>query len=440
MKVIDEDCVVVQNSANDAAAGVPDGWLQTRFGNCAVLVRDTISPAEHPEMPYVGLEHIGVGTLSLLDTGVASAVNSAKSRFRCGDVLFGKLRPYFRKVTRARIDGICSTDIWVVRPTDGVDAGYLFYVMASQDFVEAATQGSEGTRMPRAKWEYMARREVSLPPLPEQRAIAHVLGTLDDKIELNRRMNQTLDEMARAIFKSWFVDFHPVLAKIARRDTGLPPDLAALFPDRLVDSELGDVPEGWEVRRLGDFGNVITGKTPSTRNPIYYGDDVPFLKIPDMHGKVYVVETGTMLSNEGASSQPKKALPAGSVSVSCIATPGLVVLNHRMTHTNQQINSIIPSANWASKYLYWSCRHLSAEIMTGGSGGSVFGNMNKSAFSELAIPGPEDSAVLAFDRLVSPLHDAILSNECESHTLAALRDALLPRLVSGEVRQQDVCA
>ena len=185
---------------------------------------------------------------------------------------------------------------------------------------------------------YLRTLEISIPPLPEQRAIAHILGTLDDKIELNRRMNETLEAMARALFKSWFVDFDPVRAKMTGRDTGLPQNLADLFPDRLVDSELGKIREGWEVKALEEFGDVITGKTPSTRIPEFYGDDVPFLKIPDMHGQMYVVETSTMLSSVGASSQALKTLPSGSISVSCIATPGLVVLNHRNIQTNQQIN------------------------------------------------------------------------------------------------------
>ena len=269
-----------------------------------------------------------------------------------------------------------------------------------------------------------------------QRAIAHILGTLDDKIELNRRMNGTLEAMARALFKSWLVDFDPVRAKMAGRDTSLPSHLADLFPDRLVDSELGEIPEGWKVKALEEFGDVITGKTPSTRIPEFYGDDVPFLKIPDMHGQMYVVETSAMLSSVGAFSQALKTLPSGSISVSCIATPGLVVLNHRNIQTNQQINSIIPRDRSLSKYLYWSCKHLSADIKTGGLGGSVFGNMNKSIFSALPVLNPEFAAIRAFDQFVSPIHAAILANEEQSQTLAEGRDSLLPKLISGELRTQ----
>ena len=272
------------------------------------------------------------------------------------------------------------------------------------------------------------------PPLPEQQAIAHVLGTLDDKIELNRRMNRTLEAMARAIFQDWFVDFGPTRAKMQGQDPYLPPELWNLFPDELMDSELGEIPEGWGVATLNLFGEVVTGKTPSTRRPEFYGVDVPFLKIPDMHGKMYVVETQTNLSLAGAHSQQAKTLPPESVSVSCIATPGLVVLNHRPTQTNQQINSIVPNNEQTGKYIYWVCRRLASEIMLAGSGGSVFHNMNKSTFSSLKVLKPTKTLINSFSEMVAPIHSLILSNETESRNLSNQREALLPELLSGQMQ------
>ena len=263
--------------------------------------------------------------------------------------------------------------------------------------------------------------------------------------------------MAQALFKSWFADFDPVRAKatLKHHDTcatppqggsdwsverarayldRMDPNIAVLFPDRLVDSALGPIPAGWEVKALGHFGEIITGKTPSTRRPEYYGEDVPFLRIPDMHRKMYALETELMLSMQGANSQPQKTLPPGSISVSCIATLGLVVLNHHRTQTNQQINSIIPYSELVSRYIFWTCRHLSSQIETGGLGGSVFGNMNKSTFAALRAVYPGSATVSAYDSLISPLHASILANDKQAHILAAQRDALLPKLVSGEVR------
>ena len=256
-------------------------------------------------------------------------------------------------------------------------------------------------------------------------------------------MNETLEEMARSLFKSWFVDFEPVRAKMEGRWRrgqslpGLPAEHYDLFPNRLVPSELGEIPEGWEVKELDSFGEIVTGKTPSTKDQANFGDEVPFLRIPDMHGKMYALHTQVMLSYGGAASQAKKTLPSGSISVSCIATPGLVVLNHHETQTNQQINSLIPQHQSLSKYIFWSCRHLSSAIETGGLGGSVFGNMNKSTFSRLQILNPNADAISAFDQVLSPIHSVILANEEQNESLAAQRDAVMPRLVSGEVRVRE---
>ena len=170
--------------------------------------------------------------------------------------MFGKLRPYFRKVVRANFDDVCSTDIWVVRAKRNIDQVFLYYTMANPLFVDFATSASEGTKMPRAKWDWVSRYEVRLPPLAEQRAIADVLGALDDKIELNRRMNETLEAMARAIFDDWFVDFGPVRARTEGREPYLAPEVWRLFPDRLVDTDLGQIPRGWNSTAFGDVTNT----------------------------------------------------------------------------------------------------------------------------------------------------------------------------------------
>ena len=207
-----------------------------------------------------------------------------------------------------------------------------------------------------------------MPPLLEQRAIAHILGTLDDKIELNRRMNETLEAMARAIFKSWFVDFDPVRAKAEGRDPGLPKHIADLFPDRFEDSELGEIPAGWQEWRLGDVGNLICGKTPSTAVTEYYGDDFPFITIPDMHGKIFATNVRRRAFSRRRDLQNNKMLPAGAICVSCIATPGLVVITSERSQTNQQINTIVPSTVHETYFWYWSLRNLGDEIRAGGSG------------------------------------------------------------------------
>lgn len=413
-------------------------WELKQFGECAGLVRETLQPTEADGVPYIGLEHIEEGTLRLLKTGNSNDVISTKSRFEPGDILFGKLRPYFRKVIKPIFSGVCSTDIWVVRAKEGTDQGFLFYWMASKEFIDTATRASEGTKMPRAKWDFLERIEKPVPPLPEQRAIAAILGTLDDKIELNRRMNQTLEAMAQALFKSWFVDFDPVHAKMGNcQPSGMDAETAALFPDSFEDSSLGKIPKGWHSIAVGDLGDIICGKTPPTRDRDNYGGNIPFITIPDMHNRAFVTLTTTYLSDRGAATQPGKSLPKHAVCVSCIATPGLVALTSEPSHTNQQINSIICNSSTSTLWCYLAMANIRQEIITGGAGGSATLNLNKAEFSKLCLVRPSQAIMWRFHQIVAPLFSRILSNDLQTTNLANTRDTLLPKLLSGKVRVKD---
>ena len=425
-------------------------WRTSTVGECAIINPDAYSPKE--AWPFINYLDTGsvtenlVADIQRLTPGEDKIPPRARRKVKRGDIVYSTVRPnqkHYGIIKDIPDNFLASTGFAVIRvKQDIADTGFIYYFLTQAHIVEYLHTIAEEsmTAYPAIRPSDIERLEISLPPLPTQRAIAGILGAFDDKIALNAKMNATLESMAQALFQAWFVNFEPVRAKRSgqwrRGQTlpGMPAALYDLFPAELTPTELGDAPAGWELRTLGEIGDIVTGKTPSTRNPSFYGNDMPFLKIPDMRDKVYVAKTATMLSNQGAASQPKKALPAGSVSVSCIATPGLVVLNHRETHTNQQINSIVPRKDWVSKYLYWACRNISNEIMIRGSGGTVFINLNKTNFSTITILYPKDELIQAFDEIVTPFHDAILSNEQQSLTLADMRDTLLPKLLSGEVR------
>ena len=335
---------------------------------------------------------------------------------------------------------VCSpqTTFWRSRDPLRLDRTFLYAFLRSPAFhAQLATRAGETDMAPYVSLTSQRGLSVTLPPLPEQRAIAHILGTLDDKIELNRRMNETLEAMARAHFKSWFVDFDPVRAKAEGRDPGLPEQITNLFPDRLVDSELGEIPEGWDVKRVGDIGTIVCGKTPPTQVSEYYGHNVPFVTIPDMHGKIFATLVKKRLSYAGAQSQEKKMLPVGTICVSCIATAGLVVITSELSQTNQQINSVLPYQRDATYFWYWTLRNLGDDIRAGGSGGSVLANLSTGRFSELRLLACVAGLRSCYHSLTAPLLDRILENERESNTLAALRDTLLPKLISGELRVSD---
>ena len=424
--VVRRDCIEVTSVSSS------DRWRETTLGECALLVRSNISPDACGETCYVGLEHIGEGSLSLLSHGMASDVESVKSRFRRGDILFGKLRPYFRKVVRARFDGICSTDIWVVRPSQDIFSGYLFYVMASQKFVDFATQGTEGTRMPRAQWEHISRFQIRIPPSAEQQEIAGVLGVLDDKIELNRRMNETLEAMVQALFKSWFVDFEPVRAKMEDLDTDLPTPIADLFPDRFADSERGKIPEGWKAGRLADIAIAPRRNV----DPASLDDETPYIGLEHMPRRSIALtaweKSRKVMSNKSIFKKGEvlfgKLRPyfhkVGVAPINGICSTDIVVI--------------------ASKSIGWSAFVLacvsSAEFIgytNQSSTGTKMPRTNWTTMGDYRICLPAALVVEAFQNAMQPMLEQIIANVHESRTLAALRDTLLPKLISGGIRLRD---
>jgi len=248
---------------------------------------------------------------------------------------------------------------------------------------------------------------IPLPSLCTQTKIVKLLDDIQKRLQCNERINKNLEQQAQAIFKSWFVDFEP-------------------FDGRM--------PCDWSFGTLEDFGKeIICGKTPPTKRKEYYGGHIPFVTIPDMHNQVYITETERYLSNEGAAYQPTKTLPKNSICVSCIGTAGLVSMISQDSQTNQQINSIVPKESISPYYVYFLMKSLSETIIRLGGSGSTIVNLNKGQFAKIEATIPSAETMNKFTNNVSPFFDLILSNQRENHKLSKLRDALLPRLMSGEI-------
>ena len=193
-------------------------------------------------------------------------------------------------------------------------------------------------------------------------------------------------------------------------------------------------PSDWNIGTVNDLAQeVVCGKTPSTKNAAFYGSDIPFITIPDMHGNIYALTTERYLSTLGAYSQVKKMLPKNSVCVSCIGTAGLVTLVASVSQTNQQINSIIPKDGASPFYIYLLMQTLSEVINKLGQSGSTIVNLNKAQFGKIQVVIPSVSSMKAFDNAVSPLFALILENQKENICLSSLRETLLPKLMSGEL-------
>jgi len=428
-----------QDEINRAYVVVQQGpgaqaWRDTTFGECARLIRDTVSPSPTGDLPYIGLQHVGEGTLALLSHGIERDVTSEKSRFSHGDVLFGKLRPYFSKVVLAPFDGICSTDIWVVRAREGVDQEFLFYSMASPSFVEFATLGSEGTRMPRAQWDHVSRYKLKLPPFEEQHTIGHVLRTLDDKIELNRRIGETLEEMAQALFKSWFVDFDPVRAKVEGRwQPGeslpwLPAHLYDLFPNRFVDSELGDIPKGWVAQSLDQIADFTNGLALQRFPPV--GDEwLPVIKIAEMR-RGYTDKTG----KASVSISPRYIVEDGDVLFSWSGSLELVLWWNGRGALNQHLFKV--TSEQYPRWFYWGwTREYLADFRAIAAGkATTMGHIRRQHLTDAKVAVPPSHVLQASDALLSALLRLRVDHSVQNRGLADMRNALLPKLVSGDLR------
>jgi type I restriction enzyme S subunit len=281
---------------------------------------------------------------------------------------------------------------------------------------------------------------ISLPPLPEQRAIAHILGTLDDKIELNRRMSETLEQMARALFESWFVDFDPVRAKMEGRWQrgqslpGLPAHLYDLFPARLVDSELGEIPEGWEVGTLADF---------STLNPEVWTQETRpgRIKYVDLSNTKWGrIEVVTSYEAAKAPSRAQRVLrPADTIVGTVRPANGSYAFISESGLTGSTGFAVLrPRTAHQAEFVYLAATAAdNIETLAHLADGAAYPAVRPQVVAATAIVRPPDEVLVLFSRTAGPILAKVAQNERESRTLAALRDTLLPKLISGELRLKD---
>ena len=335
-------------------------------------------------------------------------------------------------------DYVVSTKFMVLRPNlELVLSDFVYLFLTSNEITKKLQQVAEyrSATFPQITFEQVAEIEIRLPTMDEQRSIVTLIKSIDEKVASNRIIAKTLEEIAQAIFKSWFIDFDPVKAKMAgEKPVGMDDATAALFPDSMVDSELGPIPKGWKNRRIDDLGKVVTGKTPSTKEGDLWGEEVPFVTIPDMHGQLVITGTRRFLSKKGANSQKNQYLPKGSTLVSCIATPGLVAYAADICQSNQQINSVIPNDEHPAPWLFWHLRNMIATVVSRSGTGTVFANLNKSDFSSIESLVPTKSLRTAYSDCVEDMLLEIEALRREAQLFESLRDLLLPRLISGELQ------
>lgn len=296
--------------------------------------------------------------------------------------------------------------------SDECDRGYIYWLMRTREYQRFIANTSTGATVHHTSPKKIYDYDLEVPPLPIQHRIATILSRYDSLIENYQKQIKLLEETAQRLYKEWFVDLH--------------------FPGHENTNIIDGVPEGWEKKKVGEIGTVITGKTPSTSNKENYGGSIPFITIPDMHTGIYPVSS-VFLSEKGAESQSKKYIPQGALIVSCIGTAGLVCITKERCQTNQQINSLILDDKEMLHYMYFVFLSLKEHLNNIGSNGATMTNVNKSKFEGIDIVVPSSCIIRDFSQRTTPYFENIKSLQSQLRLLTEARDRLLPKLMSGEI-------
>jgi type I restriction enzyme S subunit len=332
---------------------------------------------------------------------------------------------------------------WRSLDPDRIEGGFLRYWCKSREFTTQLSGMKASTDMaPYLSLMDQRRLEITLPPIDEQRAIANILGTLDDKIELNRRMNETLEAMALALFNSWFVDFDPVRAKANGRDPGLPKPLADLFPSAFEDSELGEIPRGWEVGSIGKVADVID--CVHSRKPDRLTEGLPLLQLSnirddgliDMEDTYFIDEQDYVRWISRMEASPGDCLITNVGRVGAVAQmpAGLkAALGRNMT--GLRCRSSFPNPTFLIECLL--SQAMRDEFVLKTDTGTILDALNVRSIPALRFVYSSSKIPSRFEEVARPLRGRMEQNLRESRTLATLRDTLLPKLISGELRIAD---
>jgi len=410
-------------------------WNKCQFSDIADLRREGFTPNYSEVLPYIGLEHIEQGTLRLNGIGSSNDVTSQKLKFYPDDILYGKLRPYFQKVYPPKFKGICSTDIFVFRAKEGIHPKFLFYIIASDLFTSYANQSSTGTRMPRADWKHLSDTIWKIPDLPTQTAIAEILSSLDDKIELNNKINTELEALAQTLFKQWFIDFE------FPDENGLPYKSSG---GKMVESELGMIPEGWQVDK---FINQIK----VSRGISYKGDG-----LTDIENGIPMINLNSVNESGGYKYQGLKFY-SGEYKERHIIKPGeIAITNTEQGHKYHLIGypavvpkSIGPVAIFTQHIYRATAKNESVLsnaflyylILQKPIREQIIGACNGTTVNMLKIDGlqspiytlPNIEIVNLFTETIHAIWDKKETIQVENNELKTLRDLLIPKLISGEI-------
>ena len=379
-------------------------WKQYELGQICDYIRDRIQTVEN----YISTENMLPNKGGIYET--ITIPSGTVTVYQVGDILVSNIRPYFRKIWYADRDGGCSADVLCIRAKDNVDSKYLYYLLSQQAFFDYVMSGAKGCKMPRGDKNQIMQWPVSLPPLAEQKRIAAILGSLDDKIELNRRINANLEE--QALFKSWFVDFEP-------------------FRDGpFVDSELGKIPQGWKVGDIYTYLDVIYGAP--YKSALFNTDKkgYPLIRIRDLKTFLPQFYTEEILPNT-------EYVDSGDIVAGMDAEFVPYIWKGERGLLNQRVCKFMPKYDYVSKYYILSLIRPTLEFVQSYKVGTTVSHLGKSDIDKFKVIIPPAEIVKRFSGIVDSFHQQIIKLAKENLNLSALCDTLLPKLMAGEINVEN---
>lgn len=393
--------------------------------------------------PFIEMADLPEGERDV--SGIGNRVfNGGGSKFKNGDTLFARITPCLENGKTAKVSGLPdnaighgSTEFIVMAAKDpSVDEDFVYYVARHPEFRAYAKGRMEGTSgRQRVSWQAISDYEIPDFSSLERRGIGSVLSSMDNLISNNRRVNQALEAMARAVFKAWFVDFEPVRAKMEGRWKrgeslpGLPAHLYDTFPDRLIESELGEIPEGWEMRSLDSIANYLNGLALQKFPPESETEFLPVIKIAQLRA-------GNTNGADKASTQikPEYVVVDGDVLFSWSGSLEVEVWNGGRGALNQHLFKV--TSNEVPKWFYFFAtrQHLSDFRAIAAGKATTMGHIQRKHLTDARIAVAPPESMKKFDAVIASQFDQLVSNAQQSRSLAQLRDTLLPKLISGELR------
>ena len=415
---------------------VPNEGIQTGpFGS-------QLHSADYVEVgtPMITVEHLGENSIEGKNPPLVSADDVkrlSKYKLKEGDIVFSRVGSVDRRaLVSANQDGwMFSGRLLRVRPEPKlVDPTYLSYFFGLPKFKTYIRSIAVGATMPSLNTGLLSDIPVILPDMAEQVAIGRVLRSLDAKIRVNRALAKSLEDITQAIFRSWFIDFDPIKAKIAgEKPLGLDEKTAALFPDSMEESELGFIPRGWEAVPLTDMFEILSGGTPKTTNDDYWNGEIPWFSVIDApnDGACFFIKTAKTITQAGLKNSAVNLVRPGVTVISARGTVGKIAIVATPSTFNQSCYGV--EGKYGDFFTYLLLRNQISRLQSISHGG-MFDTITRDTFSSVFVPKPTVKLMSSFDSLVEPLFFEIRNLQFQNQKLTELRDALLPRLISGELQ------